>query len=145
MKTELLKEDHEELLKICKQVNAICSKTLCRSNIKSIMTLMNELLIKLEVHLICEDKYLYPYLLKLELGSINKVATNFKTEMGGLNDNLQEFFTKWRIKSAYSNNVEFVCELCDLVGNIQTRILKEETVLFPMMKEGIRSQYYSAA
>ncbi|MEH6470544.1 MAG: hemerythrin domain-containing protein [Halopseudomonas sp.] len=133
MKIDMLKDDHHRLIVICEKIDTFYFDKLDESRIKDIFSLLNSFVEQLDAHLLCEDKYLYPYLINQTQTDVSRVASNFKNEMGDLYHAVEAYFSKWNFETALVNKIAFISELCDLMGRIRTRIRKEEAVLFPLM------------
>ncbi len=133
MQTKILHEDHKRFTMMCEKIEVVCENAMDASNARLIYQLMETLVGELVIHLSNEDKYLYPVLVKDNSASVREIAESFKEKMGGLSGDIQSHMSRWDPQTAVGDRVGYVSELYDLLGNIRSRIKKEDTLLFPLI------------
>ena len=104
------------------------------ANAFEISLLLGKLAGKLNIHLLSEDKYIYPYLAKKEDKTIQETSRRFAAEMGGLAQVFQDYKTEYlsavKIKNAPT---DFIQSSKEIMEAIMERIAKEEKLLYPLL------------
>ena len=91
---------------------------------------------QLKIHLLEEDKILYPDLLKCNDKEIQDMANQYIKEMGDLAGDYTEFKTKFNTSNKINNNIElFITEGKQVIEALKTRITKEDKGLYHLIKE----------
>ncbi len=97
---------------------------------------INRLAGLLKVHLIEEDKFLYPNLLKSDDREVQNMAKQYIDEMGDLANSYTEYKNKYNIRNKISKNMDlFVRDTFDIVEALKKRITKENNELYQLIAE----------
>ncbi|MBA4686074.1 MAG: hemerythrin domain-containing protein [Candidatus Galacturonibacter soehngenii] len=92
---------------------------------------INQLSGKLKIHLMNEDKFLYPSLIANPDMAIKQMAIDYQNEMGDLQERFKSFKDKYNVKSKLLEKKEsFVEEAKVVIRAIEDRILKEEKEIY---------------
>ncbi|KAB1440095.1 hemerythrin domain-containing protein [Candidatus Galacturonibacter soehngenii] len=92
---------------------------------------INQLSGKLKIHLMNEDKFLYPSLIANPDMAIKQMAIDYQNEMGDLQERFKSFKDKYNVKSKLLEKKEsFVEEAKVVICAIEDRILKEEKEIY---------------
>ena len=93
-----LKRQHKEVLSLIEDIETLSLKGL-ELFAKDIAYNINALSGKLKMHLLSEDKYLYPDLMNSHNKVVKETAQNFSDEMGDLANSFQSFVYLFNIPS----------------------------------------------
>lgn len=100
-------------------------------NAEALALHINQLSGKLKVHLMNEDKFLYPSLISNQDDKIKAMAIVYQIEMGGLQENFKSFKDKYNTKSKILDHKEiFAKEAGVIIKAIEQRIVKEENGIY---------------
>lgn len=100
-------------------------------NAEEIALHINQLSGKLKIHLINEDKFMYPALIASPDKEIKQMAIEYQIEMGDLQERFKAFKEKYNIKSKLLDKKEsFIEEAKVVIRAIENRILKEEKEIY---------------
>ena len=124
-------EQHEE---VKKEMNAI-KKLLASSDIaehsKEIASHMNTLAGKISMHLLMEDKHLYPNLIERGNDEIKRMAERFQKEMGNLAEVFMGYKERYNTAPKIMQNINTIkSETNEVFSKIDKRIQKEENELY---------------
>lgn len=126
---ELYREQHRELLAIATQLGALLDLQPPEADGEA-RRLVTRLAGKLTVHLLMEDRGLYPELLASPDAGVRAAARRFQAEMGGLRGAAQEFFSRWLGHDAIAaDRAAFAAEARPLLEALSARMAAEETHL----------------
>ncbi|WP_099467605.1 hemerythrin domain-containing protein [Konateibacter massiliensis] len=101
------------------------------SNADEIALHINQLSGKIKIHLMNEDKFLYPSLGNHQDEGVRKMAADYQTEMGGLQETFKIFKDKYNTKTKILENKElFIKEGTEVIKAIEQRISKEEDGIY---------------
>jgi len=130
----MLKRQHSEVLSIIDNIEAQIMNGDLSARVKNISYNINILAGKLKMHLVSEDKYLYPNLMNNSTEKIRSTARAFNTEMGSLFDVFTSFVQKYNTPNKILNNKEnFHNESKKIFRMIKDRIGKEDRELYPLI------------
>lgn len=133
-KTDHLRSQHDEMVKIVQDVSSKLNVDYCKSNASDITRQLASLIGKLKIHLSSEDKVLYPPLLAHKDGKVKSTAESFMKEMGGIAPAVEAYFTKWMMATNVQKNPEeFIKETKGLFDALAKRIDKEHKDLYPLL------------
>lgn len=100
-------------------------------NAEEIALHINQLSGKLKIHLINEDKFMYPSLIASTDVKMKQMALEYQREMGDLQERFKDFKEKYNVKSKLLENKEsFMEEAKVVIHAIEDRILKEEKEIY---------------
>lgn len=89
---------------------------------------------KIKIHLLSEDKYLYPNLQRNSDERIRKMAQNYQDEMGPLANHYIEFKEMYNTPNKIQTNQDsFKKDLDQTLSQIEKRMDKEEKELYQML------------
>ena len=92
---------------------------------------INKLAGKIKIHLLSEDKYLYPALQNDTDPNARKLAQKYQDEMGTLAAQYTDFKEKYNTQNKIHNNQQdFVSDLLFVLNLIEKRMVKEESELY---------------
>lgn len=90
----------------------------------------------LKVHLLEEDKFLYPKLLKSDDREIQKMAKQYIDEMGDLANAYTEYKNRYNVGSMISKNMDlFIHDTFEIMETLKKRITKENNELYHLIAE----------
>lgn len=97
---------------------------------------INKLAGKLRIHMLEEDKFLYPDLLNHTDDEVRKMANKYITEMGHLAEEYTRFKTKYNTPSKILEDTDnFISEAKELIQALINRIDKEDNELYIFVEE----------
>lgn len=97
---------------------------------------INRLAGLLKVHLIEEDKFLYPILLKSDDKEIQTMTKQYINEMGDLASAYTEYKNKYNVRNKISKDVDlFIRDTAEIVEALKKRIVKENNELYHLIVE----------
>lgn len=89
---------------------------------------------KIKIHLLAEDKYLYPELMVTDEPRVKKMAVDYQHDMGDLAENFMNFKSLYNTPIKILKNIsDFQTEITNIVNQIQTRMDKEEKELYQLL------------
>jgi hypothetical protein len=92
---------------------------------------VNTLAGKIRIHLVSEDKYLYPDLIEKGDPRLKKMATDYKNEMGDLADKFIVFKDRYNTKNKILKGESSIrADLKNIADQIEKRIRREENELY---------------
>ncbi|SHI76192.1 hemerythrin domain-containing protein [Lutispora thermophila] len=131
----MLKRQHGEVLTIINNIKNLMDNGNLDKNVNNISFNINILAGKLKMHLISEDKFLYPQLMNNDKEDIRDTAYNFYNEMGSVADILTSFVKKYNVPGKILQSKEdFITESRKVLNLIQNRINKEDKKLYPLLE-----------
>lgn len=90
----------------------------------------------LRIHLMEEDKFLYPNLLHYDDREIQDLTKQYISEMGELAIDYTKFKDAYNVGSKISRNLDsFMVDAVKIIKALKTRILKEDKELYYLIKE----------
>lgn len=129
--TTKFREQHDDLLGVAADLSAVLNAARLAEDARAARALVTRLLGKLSVHLVMEDKVLYPRLVDHEDAGIRSLAARFTAEMGGITDSLERYKSKWISARAIQQEASvFVVETRALLDSLKRRIEKENNQLY---------------
>lgn len=91
---------------------------------------------QLRVHLMEEDKFLYPNLLKNPDAQIRNLTEKYIKEMGDLADKYTEFKNSYNMGSKINDKITvFAEDAKEMIALLKERMLKEDQELYRLVKE----------
>lgn len=90
----------------------------------------------LKIHLMEEDKFLYPNLLKSDDREVQKMAKQYIDEMGNLTNIYTEYKNKYNVRNKISNNMDlFIQDTLEIMEALKKRMTKENNELYHLIVE----------
>ena len=131
---DLLKKQHEEVFILIHTIHQLTERG-PEENAKEIALQINALSGKLKMHLMSEDKFLYPSLVQNTNPNIRNIANAFQQEMGSLAEAFLIFSQKYNISSKIvENKIVFLTESKKMIRQIEERMKKEDVKLYPLLQ-----------
>ena len=129
-----LKRQHKEVLLLIKNIETLSLNDL-ELFAKDIAYNINALSGKLKMHLVSEDKYLYPDLMNSHNKVVKETAQKFSDEMGDLASLFQSFVCKFNVPSKILQNKKlFINDSKRILDIIKRRIKNEDKMLYPLIE-----------
>ena len=95
---------------------------------------INTLAGKLKIHLLNEDRYLYPNLKESKDNNVANLAQEYQDEMGDFALEFTNFKDKYNTKSKLLiNKLDFRSEIDFIIRKIENRIKKEENGIYKLI------------
>lgn len=127
-------EQHEGIKQELETVKNLEKKHRLEETAAELALHVNHLAGKMKIHLVSEDKYLYPGLIETGKADIKKAAKEYQEEMGDLFTVFTEFKNKYNTRSKIlEGGMLFQKELLDIIAAIERRIQKEEEGLYQLL------------
>lgn len=90
----------------------------------------------LRIHLMQEDKFLYPGLKQSADPSVRELAEHYITEMGHLAETYRIYKDKYNTKIKITGNIhEFITESRIIMDTLKVRMAKEDNELYRIIRE----------
>lgn len=90
----------------------------------------------LKIHLLEEDRFLYPSLLNCPDNEIRELTNNYITEMGNLANEYTEFKNAYNTSNKIKNNMDnFLPAAKRMMNTLMNRMLKEDNGLYRVITE----------
>lgn len=124
-------EQHKSIRDEINWIQSNLTTVKVEENAEEIALHINQLSGKLKIHLMNEDKFLYPSLIANPDMAIKQMAIDYQNEMGDLQERFKSFKDKYNVKSKLLEKKEsFVEEAKVVIRAIEDRILKEEKEIY---------------
>ena len=134
--TDNFRKQHGELLNVAKSMAKLLNAEQLKRDATEVRRLLSVLHGKLSVHLVMEDKSLYPRLLNHHDAEIRATTQRFIDEMGTLAGVFKNYVTKWPTPGAIQANPEtFISETGAVFEALGGRIQRENNELYVMADE----------
>lgn len=131
---DMLKKQHSEVLAMIKNIDTLILVG-PKEKANEIAFNINTLSGKLKMHLMSEDKFLYPGLMNSSNNEVRDTAKEFNREMGGLAEQFSSFVQQYNtpFKIIQSEN-SFLTDREKTFSLIIERIRREDGKLYPLAK-----------
>lgn len=128
-----LKQQHDEIIKNITKLSLFLNDNDLINNSAKIIEYLKLIASSIKLHLVLEDKILYPELLKHDNPVIKKLAQKFIDEIGGLKKFFIDYINKWKTSDKIkSSPTIFKKESNNIFSALATRIKRENEELFPL-------------
>lgn len=128
----MLKKQHEEMLTLIQTIEAAAVSP--AKNAAEIAHDINALSGKMKIHLMSEDRFLYPSLAHSENPAIKTTAQQFNQEMGGLAEQFTLFVRQYNISSKITDaQTAFLADSRNIFQIIRERMTREDHTLYPLL------------
>ncbi|MBL7670954.1 MAG: hemerythrin domain-containing protein [Bdellovibrionaceae bacterium] len=132
-KTEHFRADHKDMVGIVGEISKLLNEAGLGANPAPVTGLLGKLVGKLKIHLVTEDRSLYPQLLKSSDPKVKATAEKFQAEMGGIKTVVEAFATKWMDpREIKAHPAAFIKETKGLFDALAKRIEKEDNELYAL-------------
>jgi glycine/D-amino acid oxidase-like deaminating enzyme len=134
--TDNFRKQHGELLNVAKSMAKLLDAERLKQDATEVRRLLSVLHGKLSVHLVMEDKSLYPRLLNHHDAEIRATTQRFIDEMGTLAGVFKGYVGKWPTPSAIqADPAAFVAETTAVFEALGGRIRRENEELYVLADE----------
>lgn len=129
-----LQRQHNEVMNLADYIlNNIKSRTV-EQNLNEIVKSINTIAGKLKIHLLNEDKYLYPNLLSSSDSVLNAFGKKYSEEMKEVSKAYEDYKSKYNTASKIKQNIEnFNKDTEGIFRALSNRIYREEKELYPLL------------
>ena len=130
------RDDHQKLLDFIKQISQNLDADELSKDAKKVKKLIFDFIGHLHVHLLVEDKALYPQLLKYPNETIKLKAEKFIKEMGNISQEVVDYKHKWtNAFQIQKNPQEFIEDTNNIISILSKRIEREDNDLYDLIDE----------
>jgi hypothetical protein len=134
MNIDNLTRQHQEIEASMDYVMNIINEKKVEEKAFDIAMELNKLAGKLKIHLISENNFLYPDLLKSSNTPLKELAENFMNEMIPIGDKFMEYKDNYNTKSKILSDVDkFIKETKEIFKLLKTRLEREDKELYPKL------------
>ncbi len=134
MNIDNLTRQHQEIEASMDYVMNIINEKKVEEKAFDIAMELNKLAGKLKIHLISENNFLYPDLLKSSNVALKELAENYMNEMVSLGAKFMEYKDNYHTKSKILADVEkFIRETREIFKLLKTRLEREDKELYPKL------------
>jgi len=138
--TERFRTQHESISLIASEVMNRLEKESTPEKDSETLLMIGELIGKLKSHLSFEDQFLYPALQKSKNPVLQKMAADFQDQMGGLSNQVQEYWKRWNMPGAVAKEaVAFAEATKGLITVLSRRIDRENNELYELADRDMES------
>src|SRR5690554_1338768 len=132
---DMLNRQHREVREAFATIDGLLKKDDIESTARDIAKAINLLAGKLKMHLMSEDKFLYPELKESPKINVREIAENFSHEMGGVADEYASFVKKYNIASKIvGESADFRTDYTNIKRLVLDRIDREDKHLYILLK-----------
>lgn len=126
---------HDEVFEIVKKMRTYQNQEKVQEYAFEISKLLAQLSGILKVHLLSEDKFVYPALMKQQDVKVRTTAETFAKEMGELGAIFEVYKAKYLLASKIADDaVAFLAATKDVLIALENRINRENAYLYPLLK-----------
>ena len=127
--TDKFRAQHDEILKGAGDISDLLKQN---GDPVVLRRMLSTLAGKVNFHLAMEDEALYPRLIAKGTDAVQKRASKFKTEMGGLAQVFTDYNNKWTVSAIRQDVGSFATETRKVFGALAKRIERENAELYPL-------------
>lgn len=129
-----LKRQHNDIIGLVNYILEKIEKNMVEQNIQEIVLNINTITGKLKIHLLNEDKYLYPHLINNKDIELDTFGKNFFEEMKEVTMVYENYNTKYNTATKIKQNMEaFYKDTKQVFKILKNRIQREENELYPLL------------
>lgn len=129
-----LKRQHKEVIEMVDAVLENIKRNTVEENISDVVRSINTISGKLKIHLLNEDKHLYPKISKSSDPSLNAFGRKYSQEMDGFTKAYEEYKFKYNTSNKIKSDVsKFEKDSKDIFKVLMNRIDREEKELYPLL------------
>ena len=131
-----LKRQHADIYEIVAETKELIKKPEFDMHSKNVAMNINVLAGKLKMHLMNEDKFLYPKFLNSDDDKLSKKAKEYIEEMGNLSEVYTEFKSKYNVRSKIMADIPgFMKDANFVFEAIEKRMNKEDKDLYVLAEK----------
>lgn len=136
MNIENLKRQHSEIMDIFNEVKGYIKNGTIEGHLDEIVKGLNTISGKLKIHLLNEDRYLYPKLLNSNNIKHNTFGKKYIDEMMEVTNLFSNFKIKYNTSSKIKSDIQgFIKETNAIYEVLLNRIDREEKELYKLIKD----------
>ncbi len=129
-----LKRQHREVMDLAGYILNDVENNTVDKDIEQIVKSINTISGKLKIHLLNEDKYLYPNLLSSSDSALNMFGNKYYEEMKEVSKGYDEYKSKYNTSSKIKQNIEeFKEDTKKIFDALSNRVDREERELYPLL------------
>lgn len=129
-----LKRQHGEVMNLANYILNNIKNCTVDENIHEIVQSINTITGKLKIHLLNEDKYLYPHLLNSTDKALNTFGKKYSEEMKKVTEAYENYKSKYNTSNKIRNNIKgFKQDTIQIFKVLSDRIDREEKELYPLL------------
>lgn len=129
-----LKRQHREVMDLADYILDNVKNNTVDKNIDQIVISINTISGKLNIHLLNEDKHLYPYLLGSSDAELNMFGNKYYEEMKEVSKDYDEYKSKYNTLSKIKQNIgKFKEDTNRIFEALSNRIEREERELYVLL------------
>ena len=126
-----LKQQHDDIKKNITALSFFLNDNDLINNSDKVVGYLKLIASSIKLHLVLEDKILYPELLKHDNPVIKKLTQKFIDELGGLKKKFMDYINKWKTSDIINSSPNiFIKETNIVFSALATRIKRENEELF---------------
>lgn len=134
MDVENFKRQHSEIMQLATYILNNIEKYTVEQNVHEIVKSINTMAGKLKIHLLNEDKYLYPQLLKSSNIELNTFGKKYYEEMKEVTEAYENYKLKYNTVSKIDQNMDgFNKETKQVFKLLADRVDREEKELYLLL------------
>jgi hypothetical protein len=129
-----LKRQHKDVMNLADYILDNIKKHTVEQNLNVIAKSINIISGKLKIHLLNEDKNLYPYLMSSSDAKLNEFGKKYYEEMNDVTREYEDYKFKYNTANKIKDNVgEFEETTKQIFSIMSNRIDREEKELYPLL------------
>lgn len=129
-----LKRQHREVIDLADYILDNVKNNTVDKNIDQVVKSINIISGKLKIHLLNEDKHLYPYLLNSSDAALNMFGKKYSEEMKEVSKGYEDYKSIYNTSSKIKQNIgEFKEDTKRIFGALSNRVEREENELYPLL------------
>lgn len=129
-----LKRQHNDIIGLVNYVLKEIENNMVEQNIQEIVLNINTITGKLKIHLLNEDKYLYPNLINNTDITLDAFGKRFFEEMKEVTMAYENYKSKYNTANKIKQNIEaFNKDTKQVFKTLMNRIQREEKELYPLL------------
>jgi len=134
LRTASFRKQHVDIVETVERILKQLNPEELKTNSHGVRKLLNKLSSQVKVHLILEDKALYPVIVGINIGDLKEISQQYMEEMNLISSEFGRYMEKWASGSDIRDAVEqFIDETKVFFESLQDRIERENTILYQMI------------
>ncbi|MBV7273701.1 hemerythrin domain-containing protein [Clostridiaceae bacterium UIB06] len=129
-----LQRQHNEVMDLANYILKNIKSRTIEQNLNEMVKSINIIAGKLKIHLLNEDKYLYPNLLSSSDLALNAFGKKYSEEMKEVSKTYEDYKFKYNTASKIKQNIEKFTKDTEVIFRVlSNRINREEKELYPLL------------
>jgi hemerythrin-like domain-containing protein len=134
MPTELLKRQHDSATLMMLEIQALSDRYRGPQDAHELALRLGKFAALLRTHFALEDRTVYEALLHCGECEVERVASDFFADVGGLAEKLEDFGFRWSTDTIAASFGQFRAQLTHLCEALSRRIALENAYLYPLVE-----------